>query len=104
MSLAAIKRHIRVGTALQIVRHDHPPVIFAHETAEAIEKKKAAFLRMFEVRRVAVVQSNAIAFHTDEGKLSWHYWPKASNVRDTANGFEVPLDDSFTKLIAYEWR
>lgn len=104
MSFASIKRRIQIGTALQMVRHDHPPVIFSHETAEAIEKKKAAFLRMFELRRVAVVQTNAIAFDTGDGKLSWLYWPKANCVRETANGFEVSLDDNFGKLMAYEWR
>ncbi len=104
MSLTAIKRRIQVGTALQMVRHDHPPVVFSHETTEAIEKKKAAFLRMFDVRTVAVVQTNAIAFSSEGGTLSWLYWPKASCVRETTNGFEVSLDDNFTKLIAYEWR
>ena len=104
MSLASIKRRIRIGTALQMVRHDHPPVVFSHETAEAIEKKKAAFLRMFEVRTVAVVQTNAIAFSGEGGTLSWLYWPKADCVRETTNGFEVSLDDNFSKLMAYEWR
>ena len=104
MSLTAIKRRIQVGTALQMVRHDHPPVVFSHETTEAIEKKKAAFLRMFDVLTVAVVQTNAIAFSSEGGTLSWLYWPKASCVRETTNGFEVSLDDNFTKLIAYEWR
>jgi len=104
MSLAAIKRRIRVGTALQMVRHDHPPLVFSYETAEAIEQKKATFLRMFEVRMVALVQTNAIAFDSGDGKLSWLYWPKANGVRETANGFEVALNDSFSKLMAYEWR
>ncbi len=104
MSLVSIKRRIRVGTALQMVRHDHPPVVFSHETAEAVEKKKAAFLRIFEVRTVALVQTNAIAFNSNDGKLSWLYWPKANCVRETAKGFEVALDDGFTKLMAYEWR
>lgn len=104
MSFASIKRRIQIGTALQMVRHDHPPVVFSHETTEAIEKKKAAFLSMFEVRAVAVVQTNAIAFDSGNGTLSWLYWPKANYVRETAKGFEVSLDDNFTKLIAYEWR
>lgn len=104
MSFASIKRRIQIGTTLQMVRHDHPPVIFSHETTEAIEKKKAAFLRMFEVRRVAVVQTNAIAFDNGDGKLSWLYWPNANCIRETANGFEVSLDNNFGKLMAYEWR
>ena len=104
MSLASIRRRIRIGTALQMVRHDHPPVVFSHETTENIEKKKAAFLRMFDVRTVALVQTNAIGFDSGNGTLSWLYWPKANCIRETANGFEVSLDDNFTKLIAYEWR
>jgi len=84
------------------VRHDHPPEVFSHETAEAIEKKKAAFLRMFEVRRVALVQTNVIAFDSGDGKLSWLHWPKADGVRETAKGYEVALEDDFTKLMAYE--
>jgi hypothetical protein len=55
---------------------------------------------MFEVRRVAVVQSNAIVFHTDEDKLSWLHWPKSSDLLcDTENGFGISLDDSFTNSL-----
>jgi hypothetical protein len=88
MSLAAIKLRIRVGTALQMVRHDHPPVVFSHETAEAIEKKKTAFLRMFELRSVALVQTNAIAA---TGNSRGSIGRKQMARGGTAKGFEVAL-------------
>lgn len=106
MSLSAIKRRIQVGTSLQIVRHDHAPIIFPGDSPERIQEKQNRFRQLFEQREVAVVQSNAIAMRMADGEASWLHWPKAKFVRTTAEGFEIDLDENgeFTRVIRYEWR
>jgi hypothetical protein len=106
MSLSAIKRRIQVGTSLQIVHHDHPPIIFAGDSPERIEEKRNRYQQLFEQREVAVVQSNAIALRMPDGEQSWLRWPKAACVRSTSDGFEIDLKDDgeFAQVIRYEWR
>lgn len=106
MSLAAIKRRIQVGTMLQVVRHDWPTLRVNGESDAVHEAKRAAF---FAVRIVTVVKAGEIGLKTGNGDLSrtsWLSWPKASCVRETANGFQVDLrgDGQFTELMEYEWR
>lgn len=89
MALAAIKRKMQLGQKIQVVRHDW-------------SSKLPASRNFYEVRSVEHVQGNAIRFSGG----SWLWWPKASEIRETANGFEVCLnqDGSFREVMVYEYR
>jgi hypothetical protein len=106
MSLSAIKRRIQVGTSLQIVRHDHPPIIFPGDSPERIQENTDRYQQLVQAREVAIVQSNAIALRMSDGESSWLRWPKAGCIRATAAGFEIDLKDDgeFAQVIRYEWR
>lgn len=106
MSLAAIKRRIKVGTKLQITRHDWPFLRLHNEIPEAYAAKQAAF---FAVREVIAVKAGEIGLKTGEGdnwRTSWLEWPKANSIRETATGFEIDLNrrGDFAQLMQYEWR
>jgi len=65
MSLAALKRRIRVGTRLTVEAHSNP--------------RAAAIVGV--TRTVEAVQQNAVALtSTDGGPPSWLYWPPAKEV------------------------
>jgi hypothetical protein len=86
MSLAAIKRNLQVGVKVVMVRHDWYP------TGKLMNVERA----------VIRVQSNAVQF---EGG-SWLYFDrKASEYRQTADGFEVCLDanGTFDKVMGYRF-
>jgi len=56
-------------------------------------------IKKLGVRKVSIVQSNAVAFKTDKGD-SWLYFPKAKDVRLTRKGFDIYEDNQ--KLLSYE--
>jgi hypothetical protein len=83
-----------------------PLIVFPRETPEAVEQKKLAFQRMFDVRKVETVQTNTIAFALPDRRRSGPYCLPAKCVHTTEKGFEVALDEDtmLSQLIAYEWR
>jgi hypothetical protein len=102
MSLAAIKRHLQVGTKLQVVRHDWPSLRLHGETDEQYQAKRAAF---FAVREVVSATAGEIGVRTGE-RVSYLSWPKALAIRETDKGFQVDLQETgeFKELMEYEWR
>lgn len=69
-TLAGLKRALRVGTAVTLVRREHPVLPGGYD---------ATGVR----RRVVKVQTNAVAFESirpDTDKPSWLYWPAANEV------------------------
>lgn len=107
MSLASLKRKITVGTQLKLARHDWARTVVNGNLGPVLMTGR---IPVGTIRSVAVVQTSAIAFRFPQGsdwtdQLSWLYWPKASEVRETPNGFEVDLnqDGSFRELMAYEF-
>ena len=85
MSLASIKRNLKAGAKVVMVRHDWYP----------------AGKLMGVERAVIRVQSNGVQF---EGG-SWLYFKAAKEYRDTTNGFQVCLDGSgtFDKVMEYQF-
>lgn len=65
-SLAAVKRALALGARFQVIDVDG----------------EARHIAVGDVREVAVVQSNAVAWPVAErgGELCWLYWPKATEV------------------------
>ena len=104
MSLAAIKRKIRVGTKLKLVRHDwfaKGGLVVRGNLGTTVLKPK---IEVGCVRPVTVVHATEIAL-TGEAGTSWLQWPKAYCVRDTPNGFEIDLrcDGTFAEVMGYEF-
>ena len=94
MSLASIKRSIKVGTLLKLVRHDWFP-------------NGKGSLAIGQVRPIVLIQASQITLETpgsNSGK-SYLTWPKANCIRETPNGFEIDLLDTgqFSKVIGYEF-
>lgn len=95
MSLAALKRRLKMGVKLRLAHHDWAT------------QGPNAKLKVGDVREVAIVQSNAVAFATpatDSG-VSWLHWPKANEVRIDDKGFDIHLDGDklFEKRMRYEF-
>jgi hypothetical protein len=85
MSLAAIKRSLKVGATVVMVRHDWYP----------------AGKLMGVERAVIHEQTNGVQFAGG----SWLYFDKgAKTYRETANGFQVCLEGSgkFDKVMEYQ--
>ena len=101
MSLASIKRKLKVGTLLKLVRHDFlkPFVVHGNLGQTVIQPK----IFVGQVRPIALIQAKQIALKTDD-HLSYLEWPKANCIRETPNGFEIDLDDTgkFEHIMAYE--
>jgi hypothetical protein len=78
-SFAELKRRLRPGVTITMVRRDYPPLKGIGIDATGIPRK------------VVVAQSNAVAFESvrGDGKPSWLYWPKASEVELLDDGFKV---------------
>jgi len=92
MSFAALKRKLQVGFRLKLVRHDW--------------LRPGGKLNIGEVREIAVVQANAIAFATptSDSGLSWLYWTSASSIRIDELGFDVALvQGNFSEVMRYEF-
>jgi hypothetical protein len=93
MSFAELKRRLRVGVKLKLVRHDWA--------------RPGGKLNVGDVREIAQVQSNAIAFATplSDSGLSWLYWGKADQYRIDECGFDVALNPNkgFEQIIRYEF-
>lgn len=87
MRLADLKR-IPVGTKLRLVECLTGPVA---------EGKQGRVVRK--------VQSNAMACeveHRPGGGLSWLYWPKASEFRETADGFAIMEGDEVAARYVFD--
>jgi hypothetical protein len=92
MSLAALKRRLTVGTELEMVAG--PPPRRGTERPDPWP------------RRVAKVQTNAVAFEGDDysrGELSWLWWPAASCVEVTAEGFTLRYPDAPDRPLVYRF-
>lgn len=87
MSLARIKRKLQIGDAVEMVHH-------------GFAKDGKPGPKVTGIRRVTRVQTNGVQF---EGG-SWLFFPKASETRETPNGFEIALVPDFSKVMRYEWR
>lgn len=111
-SLAELKRSIKVGTHLKLVRHDWLETKVVGNLGTSVLKSRSLWVGL--VRPVVLVQSNQIALETagtTYGK-SFMNWPKASNIRFTERrlngnlieGFEIDLkaDGKFSAVMAYE--
>lgn len=70
-SFAQLKKDLKVGVKIKTIQNSYKP-----------EKNG-------EIRVVGKVQTNAIAFTTTEGKLSYLWWPKASEVEYEGNVFKI---------------
>ncbi len=47
------------------------------------------------IREISIIQTNAVAFKTQEGKNSWLYFPKAKDFRSIdGNTFQIYEDDT----------
>lgn len=102
MSLANIKRNIKVGTLLKLVRHDwlRPIVVNGNLGQTTIQPK----ITLDMVRPVRSVLSKGITLTTGSD-YSILPWPKATSIRETANGFEIDLnqDGKFEAVMGYEF-
>lgn len=102
MSLASLKRSIKVGTVLKMVRHDWFPegnmVVHGNLGSSQIKGKLLGV-----ERPVVLVQSSQIALQLGESK-SFLTWPKANCIRETPKGFEIDLDGTgkFEHIMGYE--
>jgi hypothetical protein len=103
MSLASIKRRVKVGSRLQVVRHDWPALRLHGQTDEEYTAKRAAF---FAVREVVSVRGGEIGLRTGEDRTSYLTWPKAGSIRETPKGFQVDLNGAgdFAAVMEYEYR
>lgn len=100
-TMAALKRHMQVGVAVEMTRHDGGCDLIGGKLVRTPEGQVPVKLR--GVRTVEQVRSKDIQFSGG----SWLTWPPASHVRFTDNGFEVALDDDgdFSKgVMQYEYR
>lgn len=104
MSLASIKRSIKVGTLLKMVRHDWFPngIMTVHGNLGTSQLKGNT---LGVVRPVVLVQATQIALETPGSGKSFLTWPKANCLRETANGFEIDLDGTgkFEHIMGYEF-
>jgi hypothetical protein len=106
VSLTVLKRRIRVGMKLKLVRHDglRPIVVRGNVGDTATEPK----IQVGMVRSVCIVHRDEFALLTqlpDHTEPSYITWPKASRVRDTERGFQIDLNDdgTFTAVMEYEF-
>ena len=108
MSLAALKRRIVVGTLLKMTRHDWFPngAMIVHSNLGASQLKGGL---VGVTRPVVQVQAGQIGLTTtkQDGTVSTSYlqWPKATCIRETANGFDIDLNHNgnFTAVMSYEF-
>jgi hypothetical protein len=108
-TLAELKRTIKVGTKLKLVRHDWfaKGGIVVHGNLGTTRLKPKYNVGC--VRRVAVVHTTEIGIETFNpqggSEYSWLQWPKAAHVRFTDNGFEIDLngDGQFDQVMGYEF-
>lgn len=104
MSLASLKRSIRVGTLLKLVRHDWLNLTVRGNTGTST---LTGPLYAGLVRPVVLVQSNQIALETPGSTSGRSYitWPKADRVRETDKGFQIDLDGTgkFEQVMEYEF-
>lgn len=115
MSLAHIKRSIKVGTLLKLVRHDWLRTIVRGNTGTEIITGP---LHIGLVRPVTSINSVGFTLATVEHdgvvKNSHVNWPKSSAIRDTAcfghggfstYGFEIDLNGTgkFENVMGYEF-
>jgi hypothetical protein len=86
-SFAKLKARLTVGTQVQIIRHDG-----FNERSNPERMRK-----MFSIRSVDRVQSNAVAFAVPgEFEVSWLYWPEKTKghvLYDGGDTFAVALGD-----------
>lgn len=105
MSLASIKRNIKVGTLLKLVRHDWFPncTMTVHGNTGTTQLKGR--IAIGQVRPVVLIQASQIALETPGSGASYLTWPKANCIRKTPNGFEIDLemDGQFSKVMGYEF-
>ena len=80
-----IKKQLVEGASLKLVRHDW-----------LTTNSKIA---IGSIRKIIKRQSNAVQF---EGG-SWLYFPKASDVAPTENGFSIVLSIEKTQFMQYEF-
>ena len=108
MSLASLKRRIVLGTLLKMTRHDWFPngEMTVHGNLGTTKIKGNL---VGTTRPVVQVQATQIGPTTtkQDGTVSTSYlqWPKASCIRETANGFDIDLnhDGNFTAVMSYEF-
>src|ERR1700678_2880719 len=108
MTLASLKGGITVGTLLKMTRHDWFPngAMIVYGTLGASQLKCGL---VGATRPVVQVQAGQIGPTTTkaDGTTSTSYlqWPKASCIRETANGFEIDFNHNgnFTAVMAYEF-
>ena len=101
MSLASIKRKLKVGTLLKLIRHDFlKPITVEGNLGRTVIQPK---IFIGQVRPIALIQAKQIALRTAD-HLSYLNWPKANCIRETANGFEIDLygTGKFEHIMAYE--
>lgn len=82
-TFAQLKRDIKEGSLIKTILNNIKP-----------EKNG-------EIRKIGKVQSNAIAFETIKGKLSWLWWGKASQYEYEGNIFKV-FDNNKNLCFVYE--
>lgn len=86
-TFAQLKRDIKEGTIIKTVNNFCKPEMSG------------------QIRKVGKVQSNAIAFTREDGKLSWIWWPKATCIEydgDTFKVYSEPKEyNNFTKELLF---
>jgi len=85
MSLAELKRRLAVGVRLRLV-------------------ERPGQTGLEEMKRVALVQTNAIAFGPPDckrGDLCWIWWAKGQRVETTHHGFKLLWPNG--NFLRYEW-
>lgn len=104
MTLAEMKRTIRVGTLLKLTRHEWLETHVVGSLSTKVLKSGTLYIGL--VRPVVLVQSNQIALRTEGSATGMSYltWPKAHSIRFVPNGFEIDLnqDGTFREIMAYE--
>lgn len=112
MSLASIKRRVKVGTRLRMTRHDWFPQgsMTVHGNLGTTQLRGANLLNV--VRPVVVVHTNEVGLKTEKqigdeltSSVSYLTWPKASCIRETTNGFQIDLQGTgnFAQVMEYEF-
>jgi len=103
MSLAALKRKIKVGTYLKMTRHDwFPNSSMTVQGNLGTTQLKGALVGT--VRPVVYAKTTGIGLKTGNN-VSCMDWPPANSVRETQNGFEIDLNRTgeFKEVMAYEF-
>lgn len=108
-SLAELKRTLKVGMQLKLVRHD----LVAKGGLKVVGNLGTTTIKpkifIGQVREVASATATHITLATPQpdGSLHPSYldWPKANRFRPTENGFEIDLNDDgkFTEAMGYEF-